>query len=125
MGWWLRVGEAKPRTVPLWERTRAWPLGCEARGLALPPQCSQAFKSLCLGTHHVPLTTCLSPTVLPSFLTSPQTPCDGWVLWVATPLSVDHVETDGKSQPSLTAHIPYQQAWRMLGHVGLSSSTGL
>ena len=73
----------------------------------------------------MPFTMYLSSTALPSFLTSPQTPCDRRVLWVTTPLSVDHVETDGKSQPSLTPQILCQQAWRMLGHMGLRSSPGL
>ena len=48
------------------------------------------------------LITCLSPPVKPSFLTSLQTASDGRVLCVATLLSVDSVEADGKSQPSVT-----------------------
>ena len=46
--------EAQDCACLCWERTRARPLGCEARGPALPPQCPQAFESLCLGTHLVP-----------------------------------------------------------------------
>ena len=45
------------------ERTRAQPLGCEARGAALPPDCSQGFDSLCLQTHLMPLSCC--PAFLP------------------------------------------------------------
>ena len=48
------------------------------------------------------LTMCLSPPVQPCFLTPLQTASDGWVLCVATLLSVDSVEADGKSQPSVT-----------------------
>ena len=48
------------------------------------------------------LTKCLSPPVLPSFLTSPQIACDGQVLWVTMHLSADSVEIDGKIQPSVT-----------------------
>ena len=80
------------------ERTRTWPLHCEARGPTLPPQCTPGFSALCLASHLLP------PAVLPSLLTSPQTPCDGRVLWVTTALSVDCMETDGKSQASVTTH---------------------
>ena len=48
------------------------------------------------------LNTCHSPPVQPSFLTSLQTASDGRVLCVATRLSVDSVDADGKSQPSVT-----------------------
>ena len=76
------------------ERTRTWPLHCEARGPTLPPQCTPGFSALCLASHLLP------PAVLPSLLTSPQTPCDGRVLWVTTALSVDCMETDGMPFPS-------------------------
>ena len=62
------------------------------------------------------LTKCLCPPVLPSFLTSPQTACDGRVLWVTTPLSTDSVETDGKSQTSVipSSVLPgLQDAWAL------------
>ena len=62
------------------------------------------------------LTKCLCPPVLPSFLTSPQTACDGRVLWVTTPLSTDSVETDGKNQTSVipSSVLPgLQDAWAL------------
>ena len=79
----LRVGvgprawgnQAQDCACLCWERTRAQPLGCEARGPTLPSECSQGFDSPVLK-----LTSCLSPAVPPSFLTSPQTACDGRVL---------------------------------------------
>ena len=57
--------------------------------------------------------------------TKPQTSCDGLVLLVSEPLSVDHMEIDGRSQPSLTPCILCQQNWKMLGHVRLKSSPAL
>ena len=55
----------------------------------------------------------------------PQTSCDGLILLVSDPLSVDHMETDGRNQPSLTTCILCQQNWKMLRHVSLKSSPGL
>ena len=59
--------EAKPRTVPVCAEKGPEPDHWAAKpgGLALPPQCSQGFMALCLGTHHVPLSTC--PALLPDF----------------------------------------------------------
>ncbi|CAM9157476.1 unnamed protein product, partial [Rangifer tarandus platyrhynchus] len=92
-----RGSQAQDSACLCWERTRAQPLGCEARGL--PSLFNAPSVS---GPSVLELTTCLSPAVLSSFLTSPQSPCDGCVLWVTIHLSADHVETDGRSQPSLT-----------------------
>ena len=73
------------------------------------------------------LTTCLSPTVLhSSLLTSPQTACDGRVLWVTIP-PISGLLGDRWKEPDLSylpLHILCQWAWRMLGHVGLRSGTG-
>ena len=60
--------QAQDSVCLCWERTKAQPLGCEARGLDLPPQCSQCFGALCLGTHYMPLS-CYS-TLLPDLPTA-------------------------------------------------------
>ena len=123
MGWGLGVGEAKPGTEPISTGREPEPGHCTVKQGNAP---SLLSASRVLVPSDLELTTCLSPAVLPSsLLTSPQTACDGRVLWVSTPLSVDCVESDGKSKTSLTAPpILGQQAWRMLGHVGLRSGTG-
>ena len=120
----LGVGEVKPRTV----------LVCAGRGpkpslWAVKPGGLTSLLSApsVLGPSILELTTCLSPVIPPSFLTSPQPPCDGCALWVANHLSADHVEMDGRSQPSLTTPPPFlcQQTWRKLKQVELRSGPGL
>lgn len=47
VGWgqaWAGGSQAQDCACLCWERTRARPLGSEAKGLALPPQCSQGFR---------------------------------------------------------------------------------
>ena len=112
------VGEVKSRTVPVYAGNGPEPAHCTVKPGNPPSLLSASRVSV---PSVLELTNCLSPAVLPSLLTSQQTACDGWVLWVTTLLSVDPVETDEKSQTSLTP----SQAWRMLGHVGLRSGPGL
>ena len=97
MGWGL--GGSQAQTVPVCAEKGPEPDHWAAKPGDLPsllsvPRVSWPFV--------LELTMCLSPPVLPSFLTSLQTACDGRVLWVATLLLVDSVEADGKSQPSVT-----------------------
>ena len=100
-GWGLGVGEAKPGAEPISTGREPEPGHCTVKQ-GNPPSLLSAARVLV--PSDLELITCLSPAVLPSsLLTSSQTACDGWVLWVATPLSVDCMETDGKSQTSLTA----------------------
>ena len=95
------MGEAKARTVPVCAGREPEPGHCTVKQ-GNPPSLLSAARVMV--PSDLELITCLSPAVLPSsLLTSSQTACDGWVLWVATPLSVDCMETDGKSQTSLTA----------------------
>ena len=106
------------------ERTKTCPLHCEASEASLLSAPRVLVPSV------LELTMCLSLAVLPSLLTSPQTACEGRVFWGTTLPSVDPMETDGKSQTSLTpppthTHRLCQQAWRMLGHVERRSGPGL
>ena len=88
--------QAQDNACLCWERTRAlWAV----KPGGLPSLFSAGRVS---GLSVLELTLCLSHTVPPSLLTSPQTACNGWVLWVTTPLSVDWVEMNGMSQLSLT-----------------------
>ena len=82
MGWWLGVGEAKPRTVPVRAGRGPEPSHWAVKPGGLPSLLSAPRVS---GASVLELTTCLSPAAPPSFLTSPQTACDGRVLWVANP----------------------------------------
>ena len=98
-GWGGGWGEAKPRLcLSVLRNDQSPTTGLRNQGdlpsLLSVPRVSWPFV--------LELTMCLSPPVLPSFLTSLQTACDGRVLWVATLLLVDSVEADGKSQPSVT-----------------------
>ena len=110
--------QAQDNACLCWERTRAlWAVK--------PGGLSSLFSAgRVSGLSVLELTLCLCRTVPPSLLTSPQTACNGWVLWVTTPLSVDCVETNGMSQLSDPC-VLCQQIWRMLGLVGLRSSPGL
>ena len=92
-------GEAKPRTVPVCAEKGPEPSHGDAN-----PGGPVSFLSVprVSGLFVLELTMCLSPPVQPCFLTPLQTASDGWVLCVATLLSVDSVEADGKSQPSVT-----------------------
>lgn len=78
------------------ERTKTCPLHCEASEASLLSAPRVLVPSV------LELTMCLSLAVLPSLLTSPQTACEGRVFWGTTLPSVDPMETDGKSQTSLT-----------------------
>lgn len=111
--------QAQDNACLCWERTRAQPLGFETRGL---PSLFSARRIS--GLSVLELTLCLSPTVPPSLLTSPQTACNGWVLWV-TP-SIGGLCEDEWNEPALSDPcVLCQQIWRMLGLVGLRSSPGL
>ena len=75
-------GEAKPRTVPVCAGRGQEPGHWALKPRGLPSLLSAPRVS---GASVLELTTCLSPAAPPSFLTSPQTACDGRVLWVANP----------------------------------------
>ena len=76
------VEEAKPRTVPVSAERGPKP-GHWAVKPGNPPSLLSA--PTVSSPSVVELTSCLSPAVQPSFLTSPQTACDGRVLWITTP----------------------------------------
>ena len=77
-----RGSQAQENTCLCWERTRAlWAV----KPGGLPSLFSARSVS---GLSVLEIILCLYPTVPPSLLTSPQTACNGWVLWVTIPLSV-------------------------------------
>ena len=98
MGWGLGGKPSPGLCLSLLRKDQCLATGlqtqCDLPSLLSAPRVSGPFV--------LELTTCLSPPVQPSFLTSLKTAGDGPVFWVATLLSVDSMEADGKSQLSVT-----------------------